>query len=168
VNKYVCMCVFTYNHTHSHHTYTHTYIHQHQHTHTHTHTYTYVHPSLDKLLYVPLPSESDRLAILKIHTAKVPLAELTDVKSIAEEAKVCVCVCMYLCVCVCMRVCLYVCVRMCVCVCVRVCICIVHVYPRIHTSLFVSPPLFTTCTHTHTHFTHTHTLSLSHTGFLRC
>lgn len=38
---------------------------------------------LDKLLYVPLPTESDRLDILKTACRKIPLNENVDLKTIA-------------------------------------------------------------------------------------
>ena len=40
---------------------------------------------LDKLLYVPLPTEDDRLSILKTVTRKVPLAADTDLEIIAKD-----------------------------------------------------------------------------------
>jgi SpoVK/Ycf46/Vps4 family AAA+-type ATPase len=40
---------------------------------------------LDKLLYVPLPTESDRLEILKTACRKVPLAEDVDLTLIAKD-----------------------------------------------------------------------------------
>ena len=40
---------------------------------------------LDKLLYVPLPTEDDRLSILKTVTRKVPLAADIDLETIAKD-----------------------------------------------------------------------------------
>jgi len=40
---------------------------------------------LDKLLYVPLPTEDDRLSILKTVTRKVPLAADIDLEIIAKD-----------------------------------------------------------------------------------
>merc|ERR1712139_514182 len=40
---------------------------------------------LDRLLYVPLPSDVGRLEILRTHTRKLPLAEDVDLEGIARE-----------------------------------------------------------------------------------
>ncbi len=41
----------------------------------------------DKLVYVPAPDETARLAILQVHTKKMPLAKDVDLKAIAKKAE---------------------------------------------------------------------------------
>jgi len=42
---------------------------------------------LDKMLFVPLPSEAGRLEILRAHTKRMPLADDVDLETIAREAE---------------------------------------------------------------------------------